>query len=109
MLPVRTTQISLAHLMQHLANHSTYHRGQVSLMMRKLAAGPVASDFACFYSRDAARQPVHGSLLNEDLIQPKKLEMGISHRTGGRTGHFDWGWHEITPGWSIWKLQSACC
>ena len=31
MLPVRTTQISLAHLMQHLANHSTYHRGQVAL------------------------------------------------------------------------------
>jgi len=28
MLPVRETQISLAHLMQHLANHSTYHRGQ---------------------------------------------------------------------------------
>jgi hypothetical protein len=38
---------------------------------------------------------MHASL-NEDLIQPKKLEMGISHRTGGRTGHFDWGWHEIT-------------
>jgi hypothetical protein len=43
---------------------------------------------------------MHASL-NEDLIQPKKLEMGISHRTGGRTGHFDWGWHEITPGWSV--------
>jgi hypothetical protein len=42
---------------------------------------------------------MHASL-NEDLIQRKKLEMGISHRTGGRTGHFDWGWHEITPGWS---------
>jgi hypothetical protein len=27
---------------------------------------------------------MHASL-NEDLIQPKKLEMGISHRTGGRT------------------------
>jgi len=38
--------------------------------------------------------------LNEDLIQPEKLEMGISHRTGGRTWHFDWGRHEITPGWS---------
>ena len=43
---------------------------------------------------------MHASL-NEDLIQPKKLEMGISHRTDGRTGHFDWGRHEITPGWSI--------
>jgi uncharacterized damage-inducible protein DinB len=48
MLPVGTKQISLAHLMQHLANHSTYHRGQVSLMMRQLAAKPVATDFAEF-------------------------------------------------------------
>jgi uncharacterized damage-inducible protein DinB len=48
MLPIRTTQISLAHLMQHLANHSTYHRGQVALMMRQLAGGPVATDFALF-------------------------------------------------------------
>ncbi len=48
MLPVRSTQISLAHLMQHLANHSTYHRGQVTLMMRQLAAEPRATDFALF-------------------------------------------------------------
>jgi len=47
-LPVRTTQISLAHLMQHLANHSTYHRGQVALMMRQLAAELYATDFAMF-------------------------------------------------------------
>ena len=48
MLPLRETQISLAHLMQHLANHSTYHRGQVALMMRQLAAKPLATDFAVF-------------------------------------------------------------
>jgi uncharacterized damage-inducible protein DinB len=48
MLPVLETQISLAHLMQHLANHSTYHRGQVSLMMRQLAAKPLPTDFAMF-------------------------------------------------------------
>jgi len=48
MLPVRETQISLAHLMQHLANHSTYHRGQVALMMRQLAAEPLSTDFAMF-------------------------------------------------------------
>jgi len=48
MLPVRTTQISLAHLMQHLANHSNYHRGQVALMMQELAADPLAEDFAMF-------------------------------------------------------------
>jgi len=48
MLPIRQKQISLAHLMQHLANHSTYHRGQVSLMMRQLAKEPLATDFALF-------------------------------------------------------------
>jgi uncharacterized damage-inducible protein DinB len=48
MLPVFEKQISLAHLMQHLANHSTYHRGQVALMMRQLAAKPLATDFAMF-------------------------------------------------------------
>ncbi len=48
MLPVRETQISLAHLMQHLANHSTYYRGQVALIMRQLAAKPLATDFAMF-------------------------------------------------------------
>jgi uncharacterized damage-inducible protein DinB len=48
MFPVCETEISLAHLMQHLANHSTYHRGQVSLMMRQLNAAPLATDFAMF-------------------------------------------------------------
>jgi uncharacterized damage-inducible protein DinB len=48
MLPLRTTQISLSHLMQHLANHSTYHRGQVALMMRQLVAEPLATDFHKF-------------------------------------------------------------
>jgi len=35
-------------LMQHLANHSTYHRGQVALMMRQLHAEPLATDFHVF-------------------------------------------------------------
>src|SRR6516165_954909 len=48
MLPFRTTHVKLAHLMQHLANHSTYHRGQVSLMMRQLHANPIATDFHVF-------------------------------------------------------------
>jgi uncharacterized damage-inducible protein DinB len=48
MLPFRTTQASLAHLMQHMANHSTYHRGQVALMMRQLGAQPAATDFHVF-------------------------------------------------------------
>jgi uncharacterized damage-inducible protein DinB len=48
MLPFRTIQFSLAHLMQHLANHSTYHRRQVALMMRQLDAEPLATDFHLF-------------------------------------------------------------
>jgi uncharacterized damage-inducible protein DinB len=47
-LPFRTSQIKLAHLMQHVANHSTYHRGQVALMMRQLGEEPVATDFHVF-------------------------------------------------------------
>ncbi len=48
MVPFRTTQVRLAYLMQHLANHSTYHRGQVALMMRQLGAAPLATDFHVF-------------------------------------------------------------
>jgi uncharacterized damage-inducible protein DinB len=48
MLPVEESEISLGHLMQHLANHSTYHRGQVAVMMRQLSAEPLATDFAMF-------------------------------------------------------------
>jgi uncharacterized damage-inducible protein DinB len=48
MLPFRTAQAKLVHLMLHLANHSTYHRGQVALMMRQLQAEPLATDFHVF-------------------------------------------------------------
>jgi uncharacterized damage-inducible protein DinB len=48
MLPVLETHVSLGHLMQHLANHSSYHRGQIALMMRQLAGVPLATDFAMF-------------------------------------------------------------
>ena len=48
MFPARNALLSLAHLMQHVANHSTYHRGQVSLMMRQLGAKPAATDFHVF-------------------------------------------------------------
>ena len=48
MLPFRKREVSLKHLMLHLANHSTYHRGQIALMMRQLEAEPVATDFYVF-------------------------------------------------------------
>jgi uncharacterized damage-inducible protein DinB len=47
-VPFRTARVTLGHLVQHLANHSTYHRGQVALMMRQLDAEPVATDFHVF-------------------------------------------------------------
>lgn len=55
MLPARNTLLSLAHLMQHMVNHSTYHRGQISLMMRQIGAEPVATDFHVFLGERQAR------------------------------------------------------
>jgi uncharacterized damage-inducible protein DinB len=48
MVTSRGGELSLAHLMQHMANHSTYHRGQISLMMRQLHAEPIATDLHIF-------------------------------------------------------------
>lgn len=48
LLPTRLGDVRLALQMQHMASHSTYHRGQVSLMMRQLHAQPVGTDFALF-------------------------------------------------------------
>lgn len=48
MVPHRNTHVPLVQQMQHLANHSTYHRGQVALMMRQLHAEPIATDFHIF-------------------------------------------------------------
>jgi uncharacterized damage-inducible protein DinB len=45
LIPFRTTEVRLSSLMQHVANHSTYHRGQIALMMRQLNAKPAATDF----------------------------------------------------------------
>lgn len=33
-------------LVQHVANHSTYHRGQVLMMLRQLGAQPVSTDIS---------------------------------------------------------------
>ena len=48
----RATRVRLVHLMQHVANHSTYHRGQVALMMRQLGAQPQATDFHVFLAEN---------------------------------------------------------
>jgi len=53
-IPFLETQVKLVHLMQHMANHSTYHRGQIALMMRQLGSEPVATDFHMFLIEGAS-------------------------------------------------------
>ncbi len=38
-------------MLQHLANHSTYHRGQVTTLLRQLGAKPVGTDLIWFLPR----------------------------------------------------------
>jgi len=42
--------------LQHLVNHSTYHRGQVAMLLRQLGAQPNFTDLIYFY-RERAGQP----------------------------------------------------
>jgi uncharacterized damage-inducible protein DinB len=35
--------------MQHVVNHGTYHRGQITTMLRQLGATPVGTDMSRFY------------------------------------------------------------
>lgn len=44
--------------LQHVANHSTYHRGQVTTLFRQLGAKPIATDLIGFY-RERAAQAAH--------------------------------------------------
>lgn len=44
----------LGHLLRHVVNHSTYHRGQVVTMLRQLGATPPSTDLVAFYRERAA-------------------------------------------------------
>jgi uncharacterized damage-inducible protein DinB len=44
------------HALQHLVNHSTYHRGQIAALMRQVGAQPIGTDLITFYRLTA--QPV---------------------------------------------------
>jgi uncharacterized damage-inducible protein DinB len=46
----------LWHVMQHVVNHGTYHRGQITTLLRQLGATPQASDLIFFY-RERSGQP----------------------------------------------------
>ena len=43
-----TLKFPLGALFLHVVNHSTYHRGQVTTLLRQLGAQPVATDLAVF-------------------------------------------------------------
>jgi uncharacterized damage-inducible protein DinB len=43
-------------MLQHLANHGSYHRGQVATMLRQLGAKPVGTDMIGFYRERTAAQ-----------------------------------------------------
>ncbi len=42
-------------MLSHLANHSTYHRGQVTTLLRQLGAKAIATDLILFFREAAAR------------------------------------------------------
>jgi uncharacterized damage-inducible protein DinB len=46
---------SLGLMMQHLVNHSSYHRGQVTTMLRQLGAGAVSTDLLIYVDQQSAR------------------------------------------------------
>ncbi len=45
---VGSYEYTLGELIHHLLNHSTYHRGQVVLLLRQLGETPPATDFRLF-------------------------------------------------------------
>jgi uncharacterized damage-inducible protein DinB len=46
-------EYSLRHMMQHVVNHSSYHRGQVVTLLRQLGHTPPATDFLVFFDEAA--------------------------------------------------------
>jgi len=47
--------LPLIHTVQHVVNHGTYHRGQITTMLRQLGATPVSTDMSRFYLERQAR------------------------------------------------------
>jgi uncharacterized damage-inducible protein DinB len=45
----------LGQLMLHTSNHSTYHRGQVTTLIRQLGGQPMSSDLVVYYAEKAKK------------------------------------------------------
>jgi uncharacterized damage-inducible protein DinB len=46
-------RLPLVQSMQHVVNHGTYHRGQITTMVRQLGGTPVSTDMSRFYVEKA--------------------------------------------------------
>jgi uncharacterized damage-inducible protein DinB len=46
-----TWRYPLGQMMQHVVNHSSYHRGQITTMLRQLGAEAVSTDFLLFFDK----------------------------------------------------------
>jgi uncharacterized damage-inducible protein DinB len=46
----------LAAMLQHVVNHSTYHRGQLAAMLRQLGTAPLPTDYLVFLDELAAER-----------------------------------------------------
>lgn len=44
-----------AQMMQHVVNHSSYHRGQVAALLRQLGKAPAGTDFLLFFDEMSSR------------------------------------------------------
>jgi uncharacterized damage-inducible protein DinB len=42
--------LPLGHILQHIVNHSTYHRGQIATLLRQLGLTPMSTDLLFFKS-----------------------------------------------------------
>lgn len=51
-----TWRYPLSQMMQHVVNHSSYHRGQVTTLLRQLGAEPAATDLLLFFDLEGARR-----------------------------------------------------
>ena len=47
-------RLPLVQSMQHLVNHGSYHRGQITTMLRQLGARPVSTDMSRYYLEKTA-------------------------------------------------------
>jgi uncharacterized damage-inducible protein DinB len=50
-----TWSYPLVQQLVHVTNHSTYHRGQVTTLLRQLGAQPCATDFLNYYDEQSER------------------------------------------------------